>query len=343
MTEPLVSILIPNYNYARYLPECLDSVLSQTYNNIECVISDNASTDNSWEIIESYREKFKKRGYIFKTFHNEKNMGSSFNCRQCKDNSTGDYTYYLCSDDSIEPTLIERAMKIFARSDEIGLVIFNRNDMDENGTKKESIPFYNESCIIPGEAQAAVFMMAGVAVLSQCIYKKSKAKMITDLDKKVRFVGDWYLNFRMCMVSDVAYIKEPLYNYRQHGESEASVSIDSMLAIFEEFVMINDFVDIAKAFDKNAPVERYDKAVKKIGGIALRYSYSALRKSNIELARKYLMLSLVFDYDLINSEIYQLLNKAIFNDDYEGLEKLALFSERQVSYDPPEGYVKISI
>ncbi len=343
MTEPLVSILIPNYNYARYLPECLDSVLSQTYNNIECVISDNASTDNSWEIIESYKEKFKKRGYIFKTFHNEKNMGSSFNCIQCRDNSTGDYIYYLCSDDSIEPTLIESAMNVFARSDEIGLVIFNRNDMDEKGIKKESIPFYNESCIIPGEAQAAVFMMAGVAVFSQCIYKKSKLKMITSLDKNARFVGDWYLNFRMCMVSDVAYIKKPLYNYRQHGESEASISIDSMLAIFEEFVMINDFVDIAKAFDKNAPIERYDKAVKKIGGIALRYSYSALRKSNIELARKYLMLSLVFDYDLINSEIYQLLNKAIFNDDYEGLEKLELFSERQVSYDPPEGYEKISI
>jgi hypothetical protein len=116
-----------------------------------------------------------------------------------------------------------------------------------------------------------------------------------------------------------------------------------MLAIFEEFVMINDFVDIAKAFDKNAPIERYDKAVKKIGGIALRYSYSALRKNNIELARKYLMLSLVFDYDLINSETFQLLNKAIFNDDYEGLEKLEFFSKRQVSYDPPEGYVKISI
>ena len=343
MSQPLVSILIPNYNYARYLPECLDSVLNQTYNNIECIISDNASTDNSWEIIENYKEKFEKRGYIFKTFRNEKNMGSSFNSNQCRDNSTGEYIYYLCSDDSIEPTFIEKGIKTFNLSENIGLVIFNRNDMDDKGIKKESIPFYNQSCIIPGEAQAAVFMMAGVAVLSQCIYKKSKSKMIISLDKNSRFVGDWYLNFRMCMVSDVAYIKEPLYNYRQHGESEASISIDSMLAIFEEFVMINDFVEVAKIFDKNAPIRRYDKAVKKIGGISLRYSYMALNNKNIDLARKYLMMSLVFDYDLINSEIYQLLNNAIFNNDYKGLEKLEIFSERQISYDPPEGYIEISI
>ena len=54
---PLVSILIPNYNKAPYLRETLDSVLSQTYTHWECIIVDDHSTDNSWEILEEYVAK----------------------------------------------------------------------------------------------------------------------------------------------------------------------------------------------------------------------------------------------------------------------------------------------
>lgn len=56
-----VSILIPNYNYGCYLSECFDSILNQTYNDIEVIFSDNASTDDSMKIAESYRDKFSAR------------------------------------------------------------------------------------------------------------------------------------------------------------------------------------------------------------------------------------------------------------------------------------------
>ena len=62
MKKSLVSILIPNYNYDRYLRECLDSVLAQTYDNFEVIISDNRSTDNSYDTISCYKMFCKIKG-----------------------------------------------------------------------------------------------------------------------------------------------------------------------------------------------------------------------------------------------------------------------------------------
>lgn len=62
---PLVSILIPNYNYERYLKGCLESVLNQTYPNYEVIFSDNNSTDNSYDLALSYLPKFKEKNIFF--------------------------------------------------------------------------------------------------------------------------------------------------------------------------------------------------------------------------------------------------------------------------------------
>ena len=71
---PLVSVIIPNYNYARFLTERIDSVLSQTFQNFELIILDDCSTDNSREVIERYRSNPKVSHIIY----NQSNTGSPF-------------------------------------------------------------------------------------------------------------------------------------------------------------------------------------------------------------------------------------------------------------------------
>lgn len=70
-TQPLVSVIIPNFNHARYLPERIDSVLGQTYKNIEVIILDDCSTDNSRNIIKQYS----KSPQITEIVYNEENSG----------------------------------------------------------------------------------------------------------------------------------------------------------------------------------------------------------------------------------------------------------------------------
>ena len=64
--NPLVSIIIPCYNAAPYVAETIESIIAQTYTNWECIIFDDRSTDNSWQIIESYQQRYPEKIFIYK-------------------------------------------------------------------------------------------------------------------------------------------------------------------------------------------------------------------------------------------------------------------------------------
>ncbi len=74
MNDPFVSVILPNYNHAKYLPQRIESILNQTYQNFELIILDDCSSDNSREVIERYKDNPR----ISKIIFNEKNSGSRF-------------------------------------------------------------------------------------------------------------------------------------------------------------------------------------------------------------------------------------------------------------------------
>ena len=88
---PLVSICVPNYNYGEYLEYCLDSILNQTYPNIEVLFRDNQSTDNSYEIALSYRDKFRDKGFYYNVSQNKRNIGSDGNSNYLSRDIEGEY------------------------------------------------------------------------------------------------------------------------------------------------------------------------------------------------------------------------------------------------------------
>lgn len=106
--QPLVSILIPNYNKAPYLSDTLDSVLAQTYTNWECIIVDDHSTDHSWEILESYAQR-DSRIKIFRRPENRKKGGNAAR-NFAFEKSNGEFINWLDSDDIILPRKIERQL-----------------------------------------------------------------------------------------------------------------------------------------------------------------------------------------------------------------------------------------
>jgi len=105
MSSPLVSILIPNYNKTAFLRETLDSVLSQTYTNLECIIVDDHSTDHSWEILEEYAKK-DSRIKIFKR-PDDRIKGGSVARNYAFELSKGEFVQWLDSDDVIHPNKIQ--------------------------------------------------------------------------------------------------------------------------------------------------------------------------------------------------------------------------------------------
>lgn len=115
--NPLVSILIPTYNREKYIGEAIESAINQTYKNIEIVIVDNCSTDNTWKILQSYKLK---DGRV-QIFQNEKNIGPVYNWVECFKRAKGEYTKILWSDDWMSLDFIENAISVF--NNDIGFVI----------------------------------------------------------------------------------------------------------------------------------------------------------------------------------------------------------------------------
>ena len=100
-----MSVIIPLYNAEKYIAECLDSVLAQTFQNFEVIVVDDCSTDNSPAIVESYKEKFGGRLTLSRT---DKNSGKpSLPRNKGLSISRGEYIYFVDNDDLITPTALE--------------------------------------------------------------------------------------------------------------------------------------------------------------------------------------------------------------------------------------------
>lgn len=105
-TDKLVSIVLPVYNTSQYLNRCLDSLVNQTYKNIELIIVDDKSTDDSPQICDAWQEKDSR----IKVVHKEKNEGLSAARNTGMKHVTGDYVAFFDSDDFVDKTLVEKVM-----------------------------------------------------------------------------------------------------------------------------------------------------------------------------------------------------------------------------------------
>lgn len=141
MDNPLVSIIIPVYQVSDYIERCLESVISQTYSNIECILVNDATKDDSIDKCEKLIAEYE--GSIhFSIINHQRNRGLSAARNTGIDASTGDYLYFLDSDDYIAPNCIEIMVSIVKEDDSIEMVQGNYlkiNGDDEVLGKSENV------------------------------------------------------------------------------------------------------------------------------------------------------------------------------------------------------------
>ena len=129
---PLVSICIPTYNGAQFIAEAMESAISQTYSNIEIVVSDDESKDATLEIIQSYQDKM---GIPIRIFNHKPN-GIGANWNNCVLKARGEYIKFLFQDDLLELNCIAEMMKLAITDCRIGLVYCQRTIIYEELTEK---------------------------------------------------------------------------------------------------------------------------------------------------------------------------------------------------------------
>lgn len=126
--QALISVIIPVYNVENYLRECIDSVLKQTYKNLEIILVDDGSTDSSGKICDEYAEKDSRITVIHK-----KNEGPSKTRNTGLKNANGKYIYFLDSDDYITEDAIE-TLVLTAESNQADLVFFDAFSFSDDGS-----------------------------------------------------------------------------------------------------------------------------------------------------------------------------------------------------------------
>ena len=120
MEQPLVSVCIPAYNNADTIIETMQSVLAQTYRQLELIVVDDRSSDDTWQIVQQFRQETGDERLL--VYQNDKNLGMAGNWNRCMELCRGDYIKLLCADDLIHETLLEREVAVMEEHPEVNLV-----------------------------------------------------------------------------------------------------------------------------------------------------------------------------------------------------------------------------
>lgn len=347
-TSPLVSIIIYNYNYGRYLRACFDSALTQTYQNIEILFSDNDSTDDSWAIACEYNRLYPQTFFIAK---NRQNFGQTANFKNCFTNIRGKYFLVLGSDDILKPDYILKATILMEAHPDAGLALVHRTILDDANQVHEDAPFYNQTCKIPAPKQAAVYMMATVnPSITQAFYRTQSALSVIHLGGSgSRFHGARILDFDIACQQAVIYINQALLFHRVHGSNDASQATHHLIDVLGAYVMNFDFHEKASALNLPEISDRLEASIEKNANLSLRYAISALIMQNLTLAERYFHLSFALHPKVKETPLYQKLS-ALFNastDRATHIDQIIsdpnYHPKRSASYNPPEGSLILEI
>lgn len=232
----LVSICIPTYNGEAFISEAMRSAVSQTYANLEIIVSDDDSSDNTCSIIKSFLSKTSIPIHI----HKHKPQGIGANWNHCVSKAKGDYIKFLFQDDILEPNCIEIMMNMAIKNPKVGLVYCKRKFIFDTLTSKLEafISYYGKL----HEHWDHIIIAEGI--LSGKVYLKDRALLNSPKNKigepsaallrKSVFVKVGYFNedlkqtldfefwYRIMTQFDIGFIDQILVHFRLHKD-QASV------------------------------------------------------------------------------------------------------------------------
>lgn len=260
-----VSVIIPNYNYAQYVGEAIESVLNQTYKDIEIVVVNNGSTDNSMDVLTKYSKKIR--------LINQENLGQSGARKSGLEMATGDYIAFLDADDKWAPEKIEKQILLFTPTVELvycGINLFSEKAQAIIATE---IPTFKGSC------SDAFIEYPGVSIVlsgeSTSIFTRSLLEKVGGFDPELNSAAGWDFFRRCSKFSEFDFVPEPLVNYRLHSSNMSNSSK-------------NTIMDIRRAYKKLFTDDFWNISPKRVRRtiISLEYSFfkTYLKKRNYKNA-----------------------------------------------------------
>ena len=239
-------MIIPNYNHARYLKQRIDSVLNQTYHDFELILLDDNSSDNSREVLDSYRGN----EHVTQVVFNEKNGGTPFKqWDKGIELASGDWIWIAESDDFADIHFLECLMGKIQEHPNVGLAFSSTFFVNENGAitgkscNKDVIQL--DYCVHSSNSfiKERLFIRNTIDNVSECIFKKSLyCSEKKQLYEWMNLCGDWLFYVLLAEQADVLEVFEPLSYYRKHSYNTV-ITTERDGKTFQEGIEVYKYID----------------------------------------------------------------------------------------------------
>lgn len=241
---PAVSVIVPNYNHAPFLRQRIDSILNQTFQDLELIILDDCSTDDSRRIIESYRNEPRVRAIIY----NEANSGSTFaQWKRGLRKARGRYVWIAESDDYADADFLSVLVETLEKHPEAAVAFTGSVMVDANGEEIAGMDWdrYRAGAPETEEYDGDEFLRrkllwtADLYNASMALFRRETAPEIEDVQLRMRYCGDWLFWVNMSRKGSAVEVRRKLNRFRQHnlkvspGASKAGLYFLEGLPIME--------------------------------------------------------------------------------------------------------------
>ena len=215
MNQPLVSICIPAYNSEEYIKDTIESLLQQTYSNIEIVVSDDCSKDNTCEIVAGFQDK------RVKLYRNQTNLGMVGNWNRCLELGKGEFLKLVCADDMLDNTAIEKEAFVLRNNPSVVLVESYTRLVDNDNKPKGAYHRYHVKGIVDGKkvAKKALIFKNYFGAPVNNMFRKTAYEKTGGFDKSFTYILDFDMWVSLAMQGDVYIIHELLNSFRVRNDS----------------------------------------------------------------------------------------------------------------------------
>lgn len=244
MHSPLVSICLPTYNGEVFLQEALDSILKQTYDNLEIIVSDDNSKDRTLDIVNIF--KVQSTYPVFVYHHTPSGIGANWN--NCVKNANGEYIKFLFQDDVLLPTCIEKMVGETMKNNNVGLIyskrefLFNKNNKEHinwintykslhtnwNAVKIENRKT-NKGVNLLKDENLLEFPKNKIGEPTAVLLKKEVFEQIGYFSTTLKQALDIEFWYRVMKYYDFVFIDEPLVLFRLHDNQTSSINAQNSI------------------------------------------------------------------------------------------------------------------
>jgi GT2 family glycosyltransferase len=217
MQQPWLSVIVPTYNGSKYLAAALNSVVVQQDDELECIVIDDGSTDNTLEIVESYQDKLR-----IKLITQARQGNWVANTNLALSEASGKYACFLHQDDlwlQGRLAIIKQAIALYPQAN---LYLHDSVFIDQQGKPLGlwRCPLTDKEKVITASKMREKLLIQNFIAIPAPVFERQTALELGGLNQELWYTADWDFWLKLASTGDSCYISKPLAAFRVHGDSQ---------------------------------------------------------------------------------------------------------------------------